>query len=161
LQDSVDQSPSLGLGNTDTLQDLSFMKTSGSVWLVVPKKNSRSPTHIVEVVRNETVTRPLREEGDGENDPHSLLVSLASEEGQPSRTMLGLTLDHDSGLALVKLELSQRILVVTGTVISNEESEGLFFLAIVDAPSRGFGDEPDQDDLNDRGKTLEERRDTP
>jgi len=137
LKDTVDKELFTLTGDSDTVEDLG------------------------EVVRDETVTRPLREEGDGENDPHSLLVSLSSEERQPGRTVLGLTLDLNSGLALVEFVLSQRVLVIIGTVVLDEESHGLLFPAIVDAPSRGFGDEPDQDDLRDRRKTLEQRRDTP
>jgi len=56
LKDTVDKELFTLTGDSDTVEDLG------------------------EVVRDETVTRPLREEGDGDNDPHSLEITLSLEE---------------------------------------------------------------------------------
>ena len=38
---------------------------------------------------------------------------------------------------------------------------GLLVTTLVDQPTRGFGEEPDEEDLDDGGETLESRGDTP
>lgn len=48
--------------------------------------------------RTETVARPLREEGDGDDDPQSSQVALSLEERDPRRLVLLLGLDRLSDL---------------------------------------------------------------
>lgn len=137
LQDSVDEGSGLGLGDTDRDEDR------------------------VQVVRDETVTGPLGEEGDGDNDPHPLQVTPALEQAEPGRALRSLLLKLDGGLALVELVLGERVRSVSGTVPLDEEIHGTLLLAIVDVPSRRFGDHEDEDDLNHRGETLQEGGDSP
>ena len=56
----VDEELDRGVGNTNAVED------------------------ILEVIRDETVTRPLREEGDSDNNDHTSPVSRGSNESLPA-----------------------------------------------------------------------------
>jgi hypothetical protein len=137
LQDSVDEGSGLGLGDTDRDEDR------------------------VQVVRDETVTGPLGKEGDGDNDPHPLQVTPALEQAEPGRALRGFPLEVDGRLALVEFVLGKRVRSVPGTVVLDEEVHSTLFLAVVDVPSGRLGDQEDEDDLEDRGETLQEGGDSP
>ena len=47
-------------------------------------RDADRPEHGVKVVRDETVTRPLREEGDSDNNDHTSPVSRGSNESLPA-----------------------------------------------------------------------------
>jgi hypothetical protein len=137
LQDSVDEGSGLGLGDTDRDEDR------------------------VQVVRDETVTGPLGEEGDGDNDPHPLQVTPTLEQAEPARALSGFPLEVDGGLAFVEFVLGKRVRSVPSTVVLDEEVHSTLFLAVVDVPSGRLGDQEDEDDLEHRGETLQEGGDSP
>ncbi len=50
---------------------------------------------------------------------------------------------------------------ITVGVVTGEDDLCLLITAAVDQPTRRFGEEPDEEELDDRRQTLEGRRDTP
>jgi len=137
LEDTVDQKLDGGVGDTNTIE------------------------HLVEVVRDETVTRPLGEEGEGNDDPHALPVSGVLVEGLPADVGGNGAVEFDGGLDFVELVADERILVVAIGVVVGQGLEGLCLTTLGDEPTRGLGDEPDQSNLEDGRETLENRGYTP
>ena len=64
--------------------------------------------HCVEVVRDETVAGPLREERDGDHDPQTSPVPWRLEQGQPANVG-GLAIEGKRGPNLLKLVLDERV----------------------------------------------------
>ena len=115
----------------------------------------------VEVVRDDTVAGPLGEEREGNNDTHALEVATGLEEREPADLGSDLTVELDGGLDFLVLVLDERVLVVAVRVVVGEQLEGVGVAALADEPTGRLGREPDEDDLDDGGETLESGGDTP
>jgi len=107
-----------------------------------------------EVVRHETVTGPLREEGEGDDDAHTLAVSNSGEESGPADLLSDSAVELDGSLDFIVLVLDEWILLVTITVVVCEGLQSLSIATLVDQPTRRLGSEPDESDLNDGRETL-------
>lgn len=137
---------------------------------------------LVEVVGHETVARPLREPGDGDDDPNAPAVTMAGNESLPSHTVLCcihqrrisellflgrgrsiLTFQvHLNGcLDLLELVEHERVALIAVRVIVCENVKRLGLLALADKPTRRLGNEPDQEELEEGRDGLKDRRDTP
>jgi hypothetical protein len=114
-----------------------------------------------EVVRDKTVTGPLREEGEGDDDPHSLEVTSALEKRDVAGRLLGLFFESKSLLDFLVLEFDQWVITVPSTVVLSDDMNSFLISTSVDQPSRGLGDEPDEDELDDRCQSLEDGRNSP
>ncbi len=101
LQDTVDQGLSLDRCDSDTIEDG------------------------VQVVRSDTVTRPLGEECDGDDDSETSQVSSVGEETLPAGSLDGFAFEVDGRLDLVELEIDQWVRrVTTAAGGGDERSEG-------------------------------------
>lgn len=152
-EDTVDEGLIVGVGDTDTVE------------------------HLGEVVRDKTVSRPLGEHADTDlkvllelecrlfriethDDPHAATISGCAEKIEPVDAS-SLVLESESLLDFVVLESDKRVRDITVCVPPGDDVLGLFVTALVDQPTRGFREEPDEEDLDDGGQTLESRGDTP
>lgn len=98
------------------------------------EKNEKDATH-------ETVSGPLREEGDPQNHSHSLPVSWSLNERYPRDR--GVPLQLQRRLNFVHLELDDGIvLVVVLRVVASEDLLGLSDLSLGNQPPRRLGNEP-------------------
>ena len=102
----VDEELDRGVGNTNAVED------------------------ILEVVRNETVTRPLREEGNSDNDAHTPAVAGCFDKLEPPSPLLDL-LFGDGSADLVEFESDKRIFGVAVSVVVSQSFQCLFFSAVV------------------------------
>jgi hypothetical protein len=123
--------------------------------------DSDTVQNLGEVVRDKTVTGPLREEGDGNNDPHSLKVTPGLEQREVGRSSLGLLFESQSFLDFLVLEFDEGIVRVASTVVLSDNVNSFLISTVVDEPSRGLGDKVDEDELDDGSKSLEDRGDSP
>ena len=115
---------------------------------------------LVEIVRHDTVAGPLGEEARGNTDKHAVAVSLCLPKDSPALS-LELLLELESGVNLLDLELDELILLVAIGVGLCEDVESLFGFTLGDEETGRFVDEPDEDELEDRGECLYKRRNTP
>lgn len=130
MKNTVDEQLSVGVSDTNIVQDR------------------------VKVVRDQTVTRPLGEESNRNNDPHALPVSSICEEGFPSDARNNIALELNGSLNFLEFVLNQRIVGIAIGVVVSESLECLFFTATAHEPTGRFGCEPDESNLDDRRKTL-------
>lgn len=137
MKTTVDTELSGGVGDTDGVEDLG------------------------EVVGDETVTGPLREEGNGDDDPHAASVTGGGEQAAVTDVSGNGAIELDGGLDLLVLVKDERVLVVAVRVVVTEDVESLLLTTLGDQPTRGLGNEPDEEDLGDGGESLEGRGDTP
>ena len=149
LENTVDQV--LLPGRSDSCQSA----MPSTVWY---KDRARALTDTVQslgqVVADDTVTRPLREKGNRNDDGHTAQVAASGKEGLESRVVLGEFLDTDGLADLVDLELDQRVIDVAVAVEVGENLFSLSVTAVVDEPTRRLGDEPDEEELDNRGETC-------
>ena len=85
LQNTIDGELCACTGDTDLVEDLT------------------------QVIRDETVTRPLREEGDGDDDVHTLAISRSSDERLPADIVSNRTVELDCGLDFLEFILHERV----------------------------------------------------
>jgi hypothetical protein len=137
------------------LKDTVDEQLNGSV------SNANSVEDSVEVVRDETIARPLGEESDSDDDAHAPTVATGSEEGLPANLSSDFTIEVNGGLDFFVLVLDQRIFGVAIGVIVGEGLQSLLMATLADEPTRRLGAEPDEGDLDDGGETLDSRRDAP
>ena len=115
----------------------------------------------VEVIRDDSIARPLREEGNTDNGSHTPSVSRCGEEGLVGRALSSFLLHSDSLLHLCHLKVDERVVKVTSTVVLGDDSGSLLLPSVVDEPSWRLGNQEDEEELEDRGKTLKDRGDSP
>jgi len=135
-EDTVDESLIVGAGDSDTVEDL------------------------VEVVRDDTVSRPLREYTDTDDDPHAAAITWSAEQVDP-RDAGSLRFESNGLFDFVVLESDQGMVEITTSVISGDDRLGTLVLTPVDQPTRRLWDEPHKEQLDDRREGLEDGRDTP
>ena len=116
---------------------------------------------IIEVVRDKTVSRPLREEGDGDDNPHTLPVSRSRDKSLPADGLLNFTVELNGSPNFLVLVLDQGIFGVTIGVIVGEGLQSLLMATLADEPTGRFRAEPEEGNLDNGGETLESRGDTP
>ena len=133
----VDEELDRGVGNTNAVED------------------------ILEVIRDETVTRPLREEGDSDNNDHTSPVSRGSNESLPANVSSNLGIEFEGSLDFLILVLDDTIIFVTIGVIVGQSAQSLSIATFADEPTGGLWDKDDEADLKDGGDTLQEGRKTP
>lgn len=122
--------------------------------------DSNTVEHLEEVVRDKTVSRPLGEDTNTDDDPHAATVTGSTEEIEPvDASSLGF--ESKSLLNLVVLESDDGVRDITISVPPGNDVLGLLVTALVDQPTRGFREEPDEEELDDGGETLESRGHTP
>ena len=136
LEDTVDDELSVGVGNTDLVED------------------------DVDVVGNETVTRPLGEETSGQENDQTVTVTLGADELLPAVTLeLGLHLE--SVLDLLKLENNDLVVEVTVGVDVRENLVGTLLVTLADVPSWRLWNEPDEAELEEGWESLNDGWDSP
>lgn len=139
--------------------------------------DSDTDENLGEVVGNQTVTGPLGEEGDGDDDQHSPLVALADKERLEAAAVVGFLFDLQGVPDLFEFVGGQRVRLVTSAMVLDENFAGSFLSTLVHQPTGRLGDGEDEcnlgkgqqgssscsdaTDLQDTGKTLQEGRDSP
>lgn len=103
----------------------------------------------------------MREECQGNNDSHSLEVSLGSEHRLVRARPGGLLLESERFFNLLILESDEWVVPVTATVVLCENVNSLRIPTMVDEPSWRLGEEEDERCLNHWGDTLKGRGDSP
>ena len=137
LEDTVDEELDRLVGNTDGVEDA------------------------VEIVRDQAVSRPLREEGDGDDNPHASAVSGGGEEGLPADGVGNFAVAVDHGLDFLIFKLDKRIIVIAVCMVVGQGLQRLFIASLAHEPTRRLGAEPDQANLDDGGESLKSGGDTP
>jgi len=122
--------------------------------LVAGARDANTVKDLVQVVGNETVSRPLREDTNANNDPQAAKVTRGTEEVEPG-SAFGLSFELNGFLDFVEFEVDERVILFSSSVVLGENPSGLSLAAFADQPSRGFWDQPDEQDLDDGGQTLE------
>lgn len=61
--------------------------------------------NLVEVIRRDTVTRPLREESNCHDDPHALSVARSLDERHPANVSSNISVEVEGGSDLFELVL--------------------------------------------------------
>eukprot|EP00753_Platysulcus_tardus_P022222 PLAT9429.2.p2 GENE.PLAT9429.2~~PLAT9429.2.p2 ORF type:complete len:186 (-),score=4.42 PLAT9429.2:655-1212(-) len=110
---------------------------------------------LVEVVRDEPVARPLREESDRDDDTHALPVAGRREEGLPADVGGDGAVELDCRADLFVFVLDKRVLVIAVGVVVGERLQGLGIFSFAHEPTRRLGDEPDEEDLQNGRDTLQ------
>jgi len=123
LKDTVDEELDGGINDADGYEDL------------------------VEVVGDETVTRPLGEESKGDDDPHASPVSRGGEEGLPADGRCDLAIELDGGLDFLEFIPDKGIFPVTVGVVVRQDVQSLIVASLANQPTGGLGNEPDEADL--------------
>jgi len=137
LEDTVDEELDGGVGDTNGVEDL------------------------VEVVGDETVSGPLGEECEGNDDIHAFPVSGGSEKGLPANGLSDLTIEVNGGFDFFKLISDEGVFFVAVSVVIGEGLEGLFITTLGNQPTRRFWNEPDEENLKNGGGGLEGGGETP
>ena len=88
-----------------------------------------------EVVRDDTVTGPLGEEGKSNDDPHSLEVTPLGEHCLVRARVGGFLFDSEGFLDLFVLESDQGVVMIVAAVVFGENGDGFLITAVVDEPS--------------------------
>ena len=114
----------------------------------------------VQVVADKTVSRPLREETQRQQDDKSVAVALGLEEFEPSVAFKFL-LQLDCILDLLKFDVHDLGVHITVCVYFSEHSVSLLHLAASNEETRALGHEPHKRDLEEGWKCLHEGRYTP
>lgn len=123
--------------------------------------NAKSVKDSVQIIRDETVSGPLREEGDGDGDDHTLPIAGGGIESGPADISGHSAVELYTGLDLVELEEDKRVCFIAVSVIMGQDLEGLRLSALGHEPTRRFRSEQNEEELEDRGETLKDRGNTP
>ena len=137
LEDTVDEGLVKGGGDADTGKDE------------------------VEIVRDEPVAGPLREEPDSDDDAHTAEIGAGVEQLEVRRGFLEGLLDSDSLLDFIVLELDEGVVGVPVRVEPGKDSQSLGIISVTDEESGALGDEPDEEELEDGGEGLQDRGNSP
>lgn len=113
------------------------------------------------VVGNDGVTGPLGEDTQRDEDGQTVAVAPGAQEVQVAAGFGGLELEPEGLLDLVELELDGGMVGVAVCVILGEDGQGLVVLILGHQVTRRFGHPEDEEELDHRGKGLEEGRNTP
>jgi len=111
--------------------------------------NSNGFEDLAEVVRDDTVSRPLGEEGESDDNTHALEVTGGLEEGGPSNLLSDGAIKFDGGPDFLILVLNEGVLFIAIGVVVCEGAQCLGIAVLADQPTRRLGGEPDQCNLND------------
>jgi len=103
----------------------------------------------IEVVGYETVSRPLREEADSDDDKQPLPVPLGRQDRSVRCRVLGLPLDLEGILDLLILVCDERVVDVPVGVPFGEDTDRLLVSPLVAQPSRRLGAEEDEAHLDE------------
>lgn len=114
----------------------------------------------VEVVGSQSISRPLREQTQGEQDEESASVAHSLEEHQPAIT-LELLLKCKCFLDLLDLQQHDLIIEIAVCVSLGKDAVSLLGFALGEQVTRTLRDEPDKDELKDWSKALKYRWDSP
>jgi len=97
----------------------------------------------------------LTTESDDEHHQETVTAVVVLEETRVIPETLVRTVGGDGGNHLLVLELNERSIGVTLSVVLGKDGTGLFVPAVRDQPTGGLGDDPYEDDLGNGGQTLE------
>ena len=92
--------------------------------------------NLAKVVRNQTVTGPLGEEGEGNNNPHSASISWGSKEILPPNGGGDLTVKFDGCFDFLELILDKAIVFIAIGVVIGKGFQGLLIAAFANQPTR-------------------------
>lgn len=98
------------------------------------------------VVGNETIARPLREETGRDQDDEPVAVALGLEDLEPSG-LLGLLFDDDGLPDFFVFQLDDLVVGVSFGVDVCKNRQSLLVLALRDVPTWRLRNEPDTTDL--------------
>lgn len=116
--------------------------------------NSNLAQNEGQIIRRQTIPRPLREEGDGDDDPHPLPVPRSRKQRLPANIRRNRPIKLESSPDLLELVLHERILRVAISVVICERLERSLVFAFADEPTRRLRHEPDEHDLKNGGECL-------
>ena len=123
--------------------------------------NANSVIDLLGEVRNQTVTAPLREETERDDDNESVTVALGAEEVEVTATFLVLELNAEGLLDLTVFKLYGCIILIAVGVVVGEDIEGLLVTVPGNEPTGGFRAPEDQSKLNNGGRALKSGWDSP
>lgn len=152
---AIDQVLRQGVRVSDVVQNLE--RQGQSVILAFSLKRT---THLADVVGDEAVSRPLREETGRQQNEKPAAVSLGLDELEPSIGFVFLL--QSQGIANFDIfKLHHLIVGVAVGMHLHEDVHTLLFLAVGNVPSGRLRHEPDEKDLDQRRGGLHDSGDTP
>ncbi|KAI6755517.1 hypothetical protein HG531_004623 [Fusarium graminearum] len=110
----------------------------------------------VGVVADQSITRVLRNDTQGDQEHETVTVALGSEKVDVATGLLGLVLEGNGVLDLVVFELHGRVVDIAVGVVFREDGESFLMALVGHEPSRRFGDPPDKGDLDKGGDSLDQ-----
>lgn len=116
---------------------------------------------ILEVVRDEAVARPLREQTGSHDQQESVAVTPGGDELPPAGAPGRVGLELDGLLDLLVLELDERVGGITVGMVLGKDLQGLLWLVLGHEPTGRLGDHPQSGELDNRGKCLHDGRGSP
>jgi hypothetical protein len=108
---------------------------------------------VLQIVRDQPVAAPLREEADGSDDADPLAVAFGFEEIGPTR-LAALFVELNGGLDFGVLELHEFVVLIAFAVPVRKDVQGFFVAVFVAEPAWGFGHEEDEDEDYDGADGL-------
>ena len=110
----------------------------------------------VDVVGEQSVTGVLRDNTEGDENSEPPSVTLGPDEVQVARVRLSILLHSDGLPHLLVGELDSRVVAVALSVVIGKHRFGLLVALLGDEPTWGFGDPPDEAELECGWQTLEQ-----
>ena len=102
----------------------------------------------MQIVRDETVARPLREESDGGDNTDTLAIAFCSDQVQPA-ILICLPIKGDRSSNFGVLELNELVIHITLCVVVGEKLKCLILPSFIYKPSRRFRNPVHDNDDND------------
>lgn len=103
----------------------------------------------------------MREEGNGDDEPHALPVTTGLPESRPSNVGNNVLVEVNGGLNLLELVSHKGVVLVTIGMVVGQGLESLLIPALANEPTWRLRREPNKANLGDSGETLQHGRDTP
>ena len=120
LKDTVDEELDSGVQDTDSLEDLG------------------------EVVRDETISGPLREKGKSDDNSHASPVSWGGEKGLPADLRFDFTIELDGSLDFVEFISNKTVIFVAVSMVVCECFQSLCIASLLDQPTGRLGNEENE-----------------
>ena len=136
------------------------VKNTVDLELHIGIRDTDSVENTRDVITDETVARPLREETCGDQDDEPVAVALGLEDLEPT-SLLQLLLNSDGLLDFLELQLHHLVVDVSLSVDMGKDGQSLLVLALGHVETGRFGNKPHTGDLDERRHSLDDGRNAP
>ena len=137
LENTVDKELGRRIGDTDSLE------------------------HLVEVVGDEAISRPLGKPSESDDNRQTFTVTGGVYQGHPADGGSDCPVEIDGGLDFFVLEPNERVVLVSIGVVISQDMESLGVPTLAHQPTRRFWPKPKETKLENRWKSLKSGWDPP